>query len=268
MKFVYGLGEWGASSFAAIMGFYLNPFFLEVAGVPAGLAGTILLVAKLVDAVTDPLIGIASDRTRSRFGRRKIWIAVFVIPLAAFYVAVWLVPNTSSDGAKVAYYMTILIFLSCTLSCVHLPYSSLAPELTENYDERTSLMVFKVGVFSIATIATTFAHSMIIEAFSSFVPYSTINGTDPCVQLNVSSVTRAMDVNITETTYTEVINYQVRLFLLFVLFFSLIDVSWVIWFPGSCGEFFLSFHIPCCCFSFPRRTLFVAENLSSEGMAR
>lgn len=167
VKFLYGLSDFGISSFQAILGFYLNAFLLEVAGVPPQYAGTILLVAKLVDAVMDPVIGMASDRTRSRFGRRKIWIACAMVPLSVCYMALWVVPASASQvtASKVAYYMCIMICLSLAMSCVQLPTSALAPELSENYDERTSLMVYKVGAFSVATIVATFVHSILIESF-------------------------------------------------------------------------------------------------------
>ena len=58
------------------------------------------------------------------------------------YVAIWLVPGVSPQG-KIAYYAVILIFYSMTMSCVNLPIAALAPELTSNYDERTSLMMYK-----------------------------------------------------------------------------------------------------------------------------
>jgi GPH family glycoside/pentoside/hexuronide:cation symporter len=97
---------------------------------------------QLADALADPFIGWASDNTKTRWGRRKIWIVITFVPTAVMYVAIWLVPDVS-PSAKVAYYAVILIFYSMTMSCVNLPLNALAPELTSNYDERTSLMMYK-----------------------------------------------------------------------------------------------------------------------------
>lgn len=161
------------------MGFFLNAFLLEVAGVEPSQAGTLLLVAKLVDAVADPFIGWASDRTRTRWGRRKVWIAVSMVPLSVAYFVIWIVPPGIAEDAKFWYYLCMLVLLSVAISCVTLPASALAPELTENYDERTSLMVFKVGAFSVATIVATFAHSMLVEAFPAAPPALALPAADP-----------------------------------------------------------------------------------------
>ena len=128
------------------MGFYLNPFLLEVAGLAPSSTAILLLVAKLSDAVTDPLIGWASDRTITRWGRRKIWVAPSILPLSAVYVAIWLVPPFSTEG-KLGYYFAMLIlfrcrvyfkfdwshfyfFLSIVVTMCTLPLNALGPELT------------------------------------------------------------------------------------------------------------------------------------------
>lgn len=188
---MYGLSEFGTTAFSSIKGFYLNAFLLEVAGIPAGTAGILLLLAKIVDAVLDPIIGYASDRTVTRCGRRKIWVAIAMLPLCVSYVALWIVPDFDALN-KSAYYGGMIIIYSALLSCVALPIAALAPELTENYDERTSLMVFKVAVFSIAIISGTFIHSLLVEAFpgAEVVPpalNSTSNVTNPyCPPLGVN----------------------------------------------------------------------------------
>lgn len=146
VKILYAMADVGSTAFSAIQGFYLNAFLLEVAGVPARVVGVLLLVAKLADALADPIIGWASDRTRSRLGRRKTWVVLFGLPVAALYVAQWLVPKGVSDEGRIAYYGVILVFYSMFLSAVVLPVNALAPELTSNYDERTSLMMFKARV--------------------------------------------------------------------------------------------------------------------------
>ena len=184
VKFFFAFSDVGFVGFSAIMGFYLNAFLLEVAGVSPQAVGIILLGAKLADAISDPLIGFLSDRTRTRWGRRKIWVAIAFLPAVLLYVAIWIVPDLSAS-AKIAYYAVVLIVFSAGVSAVTLPVSALAPELTTNYDERTSLMMWKVLALSLITIVATFVQSLLVEAFH-YPP--NISQNISCGLLNVSAL--------------------------------------------------------------------------------
>lgn len=188
VKLLYAIADLGPLCFSAIMGFYLNPFLLEVAGVSPDAAAIILLCAKISDAICDPFIGWASDKTHSRrFGRRKIWVAPSMIPLSALYVAIWLVPPGFSS-AKAAYYVCVLVAFSFAVSAVQLPVIALGPELTSNYDERTSVMVYKVMALSGANIVATFVHSMVITLFPySDAQMSNLANASQCSLLNATS---------------------------------------------------------------------------------
>lgn len=152
-KLAYGAGDFGPAIAANILVFYLLFFFTNVAGLPAGLAGSILMIGKISDAINDPVIGILSDKTRTRWGRRLPWILGGMIPFALFYSLQWIIPQFSDDLSAnrwglFIYYVIIGIFFNIAYTTVNLPYTALTPELTQDYNERTSLNSFRFS-FSI-----------------------------------------------------------------------------------------------------------------------
>jgi len=148
-KLAYGLGDLGTAIEANILVFFLLPFLTNLAGISAGLAGTIILVGKVWDAVNDPMIGVMSDRTRSAFGRRRIWMLWGSLPLALSFVALWWIPAPGQTSVLFAYYVASSLLFHTFYTAVNLPYAALTPELTEDYDERTSLInirfAFSIG---------------------------------------------------------------------------------------------------------------------------
>jgi len=169
-KLAYGAGDMGPAMTANILVFYLLPFFTNVAGLPANLAGSVLMLGKISDAINDPLIGIASDRTRSVWGRRLPWMLYGIIPFGIVFFLQWVVPEFSSDRAVnnwflFGYYVLIGILFNVAYTAVTLPYQALTPELTHDYNERTSLNSFRF-TFSIgASIFSLVLAAFIFRAF-------------------------------------------------------------------------------------------------------
>ncbi|GBF81662.1 MFS transporter [Aphanothece sacrum] len=152
-KLAYGAGDFGPAITANILVFYLLFFFTDVAGLSPGLAGSVLMIGKISDAINDPIIGILSDRTRSPWGRRLPWILGGMIPFALLYCLQWIIPHFSDDinvntWGLFAYYVLIGILFNICYTTVNLPYTALTPELTQDYNERTSLNSFRFS-FSI-----------------------------------------------------------------------------------------------------------------------
>lgn len=153
-KLAYGAGDLGPAMTTNLLSFFLLYFFTNVAGLNAGLAGGILLIGKIWDAVNDPIVGVLSDRTRSaRWGRRYPWILYGAIPFGFTFFLQWIVPRFSSDLATnqwllFGYYVLVGILFNTFYTMVNLPYTALTPELTQDYNERTSLTSFRFG-FSI-----------------------------------------------------------------------------------------------------------------------
>jgi GPH family glycoside/pentoside/hexuronide:cation symporter len=130
---------------------YLPKFYSDVVGVPVALLGTIILAVRLFDALTDPLIGWVSDRTQSRWGRRRPYILLAALPLIVAIGLLFIPPNISGGPAATWFGVSLfLLFLCWTL--VSVPYEALAPELTFDYDERTALLATREGALVAGTL--------------------------------------------------------------------------------------------------------------------
>jgi GPH family glycoside/pentoside/hexuronide:cation symporter len=146
-KLAFGAGDLSPGIATIILGFFQLFFLTTVAGLSPGLAGTILFVAKAWDAVTDPLMGWITDHTRSRHGRRRPWLLYGAVPFGLIFFLQWIVPPFGQTGTFL-YYLLMVILMSTAFTIVSVPYVSLTPELSPNYNERTSLNSFRFA-FSI-----------------------------------------------------------------------------------------------------------------------
>jgi GPH family glycoside/pentoside/hexuronide:cation symporter len=153
-KLVYGLGEFGPSvAYGTVIPFYFLIFLTDTAGVRPGVAGSILFVARIWDAINDPLVGAISDRTRSRLGRRRPFMLAGAIPMAILYALLWVVPPIASSGGRALYYLVIYSLFDLFYTLVSGPYSALTPELSLDTDERTSIVTYRMGISILTGLA-------------------------------------------------------------------------------------------------------------------
>lgn len=164
VKLAYGTGELAASIPASIAAFFMLYFFSTVAGLSPALAGGVFLIGRIWDGFNDPLIGWLSDRTHSSLGRRYPWMLLGVLPLAILFALLWIVPPLASESGLFIYYVCISLGLSAAMTAVQLPFTALAAELSEDYDERTSLMGTK-SAFSLAGSILGMGLSQLIFAY-------------------------------------------------------------------------------------------------------
>jgi len=134
----YGLGDAGTGIAATQLGFYLFPFFTDQAGLPAVIAGSLLMVTKVWDAINDPLIGWMSDHTKTRWGPRLPWMIGAAVPLGITLASIWWVPP-GDTSQKTTYYILMAVLLMTAYTCVNLPFAALSTELTEETSIRTRL---------------------------------------------------------------------------------------------------------------------------------
>ncbi|MDY6781018.1 MAG: MFS transporter [Cyanobacteriota bacterium] len=142
-KLSYGSGDLGSAITANILVFYLSPFLTDVAGLAPAWAGISLFIGKIWDAINDPVVGVLSDRTENRrWGRRYPWMLWGAIPFGLFFFLQWIIPFSNQWGLLL-YYTLISILFNTFYTVVNVPYTSLTPELTQDYDERTNLNSFR-----------------------------------------------------------------------------------------------------------------------------
>jgi GPH family glycoside/pentoside/hexuronide:cation symporter len=119
---------------------FLPKYYADVLGIDLTVLGVVVLVSRVWDAVIDPAIGALSDRTRSRWGRRRPWMVVGAAPLAVCFVLLVVLPRSAEPLAEGLYLgsLTFLFFLFWTM--VTVPYEALGAELSFDYDERSRLL--------------------------------------------------------------------------------------------------------------------------------
>jgi GPH family glycoside/pentoside/hexuronide:cation symporter len=144
-KLSYGTGMLAASILGNILIFFLLFFMTDVAGLNPALAGSVLLLGRLWDAVNDPMVGWLSDRTQSRWGRRYPWMVAGAIPFAGLFILLWLVPPVDNQWQLFGYYAGIAFLYYIASTTVSIPYTTLASELTHTYTGRTSLASFQTA---------------------------------------------------------------------------------------------------------------------------
>lgn len=163
-KIGYGLGDIYGGGSGVMISFYYLIFLTDVVRISPALAGTVILISKIYDSVTDPLEGVISDRTRSALGRRRPYLLagiplVFLSLFALFYPV-----NFASEGARFAFVVAAYLFFSTVVSIVMLNYNALQPELTLSYNERTSLSSFRIFFSTVSSIAAALVPLEIVKA--------------------------------------------------------------------------------------------------------
>ncbi|MEM7725025.1 MAG: MFS transporter [Cyanobacteria bacterium P01_A01_bin.45] len=168
-KLAFGVGDLGTAVTSMILISYLSPFLTDVAQLNPQLAGNSQLIGKVWDAVNDPMVGILSDRTQSKHGRRYPWIIWGAIPFGFFFFLQWIVPSFGNDPqfnqwGLFFYYTIISILFNSFFTVVNLPYTALTAELTQDYDERTSLNSFRFA-FSIGGSILALVIALVISKY-------------------------------------------------------------------------------------------------------
>ncbi|CAE7190979.1 yihO [Symbiodinium pilosum] len=144
-KLLLGLGQGVEGIWITVGGFYLNKFFLETCCIEPALVAIIQLCVGLFDAFNDTLIGALSDKTHTRFGRRRPWLLFGGPFLAVAYVCVWnRLPLDTPQEMKMLYYLASYMAVSLGLTSIAVQIGALVPELTSDYHERTIAAGFRV----------------------------------------------------------------------------------------------------------------------------
>ena len=199
VKILYGVAEFGISMMTSSLQFFLIFFYTDVLGYSPSLVGTALLVGKLSwDAFNDPIFGYLSDRTKTRFGRRRPYMLFGAIP---FGFSVWVLFSVPAGLSGATAFFTVLgsfLFFDTFHTVVSVPYFAMTPELTKDYDERTSLTavrkVFGVSGYIAGAVATTLIASFLGDTFgltdvASYSAMGALFGVVATITIFISAIT-------------------------------------------------------------------------------
>jgi len=160
-KIGYSLGDTASHFVWDMVGFWLLFFYTDVYGISAAAAGTIMLVARFWDMAIDPVIGIVSDRTNTRWGKFRPYIFFGAIPYAILAILTFTTPNFGEAG-KILYAGVTYVLLMTAYAFINLPYSALGAVMTDDTYERAGLNTYRfiagfAGQFIVTGLALTLA---------------------------------------------------------------------------------------------------------------
>ncbi len=163
-KLVYGTGDWGLASFGTIRQIFYAIFLTDVVGLEPRLASVAALAGIIWDAINDPLVGTLSDSVKTRWGRRRPFLLIFAVPYGLGFLLLWWAPPWGSQ-IWLMIHVTLAFMISDTLqTLVSVPFFALTPEMTPDYDERTSLTGYRMLFNLLASLATAVGAPMIVDA--------------------------------------------------------------------------------------------------------
>jgi GPH family glycoside/pentoside/hexuronide:cation symporter len=144
-KLAYGIGDIGFSLTDTTLGVLFLIFLLDVVGLTPEKAALAIFLGKSWDWINDPIVGHIADRTRTRWGRRRPYLLFGFIPFGLAFAMMWYRPGLESQWALTAYYAFAYFVYDGLVTVVSMPYVALTPELTQDYDERTSLTSYRMA---------------------------------------------------------------------------------------------------------------------------
>ena len=140
----YAVGDFGINLYFISAMTYLLYFYTDVMGLSATAAAGVMALARTVDAVTDPVMGMIAERTRSRFGRLRPWLILGALPLGVITILTFTVPDLDANGKLWWAYTTYLLF-GILYTVVTIPYSVLTASITSDYAARTKLSTWRMA---------------------------------------------------------------------------------------------------------------------------
>lgn len=160
----YGIGDLGCNLVFSTMASYLMVFYTDVFGITAAAAGTMMLVTKFIDAMTDTGMGLIVDRTHTRWGQGRPYFLFGAVPFAVFTFLTFYIPNVGSTGKLVWAYVTYCL-LCTAYTVVNIPLNTIVPRLTADIHERNCLVSTRMVCAMLGTAIVMSITAPLVEFF-------------------------------------------------------------------------------------------------------
>lgn len=165
-RFSYGCGDYGCNIIYTAMSAFLLFYYTDYAGVSALAVGTIMMVSRVFDGISDIIMGIIVDRTKSRFGKARPWLLRMCIPFALSGVLLFSVPVGWTQAAKLVYvFITYNLTSTVIYTAINVPYSSLNALMTQDPYERSVLSIFRNLLATAGTLTINMVTLPLVEFF-------------------------------------------------------------------------------------------------------
>ncbi len=219
----YGVGDiFGGGSFLLIGMLYMK-YLTDVVGLTGILAGLVVGIGKIWDAISDPLMGYISDNTRSKYGRRKVFFLLGIIPIFLAFTLMWFPISIKSTIGLFIYYSIAYLFFSTVFTMVMVPYSALNAEMTQDYKQRSKLTGARI-IFS-----------QLSALLAGTVPKIIINNYSLDIQRNLTEAINSgasQDIIISLQNQLKIANQKGYL-IMAIIFGIIYAIPWILVFKGT-----------------------------------
>ena len=151
-RLLFASGDMYGGGAQIVISFFYLIFLTDVVGLKMALAGTVVMISKIWDAVSDPLMGVLTDNTRGRFGRRRPYFLAGFFGIIAAFILLWNAVAFESQTAIFAYVLFSYLFYSTIQTMVMVPYAAMSSEISNDYDERTTINGMRLFFSQFATL--------------------------------------------------------------------------------------------------------------------
>jgi len=159
----WGLGSVAPGMIIGLANALQLRFITDFVGISAGVASTILVLSKLYDAFADPTMGWLSDRTQSRWGRRRPYLLVGGIMLPVAMVLMFTIPPFDGNGLRIAFTLAVALFFTTAYTVFNIPYIAMPAEMSTHRKERTELISYRVYAIGISQMLAQFCGSALVQ---------------------------------------------------------------------------------------------------------
>lgn len=167
-RLAYGFGDFGCNIIYTAMSAFLLFYYTDYAGVSAFAVGTIMMVSRLFDGVSDIIMGVIVDRTKSKYGKARPWILRMCIPFAISGVLLFSVPTSWAETPKLIYvFITYNLVSTVVYTAINVPYSALNALMTQNPYERSVLSIFRNFLATAGTLTINIFTLPLVEFFGN-----------------------------------------------------------------------------------------------------
>ena len=165
-KIGYGLGDFGSNVVFQTILILLPAFYTDVFGLAPAAMGTMFLAVRLLDTVTDPIMGVIADNTNTRWGKFRPYLLWFAIPFSVIFVLTFITPDLSESGKLTYAYLTYAL-LMVLYTVVNIPYCALGGVITSDSQERVSANSYRFFIATSAGVLISFFSPGLVERFGN-----------------------------------------------------------------------------------------------------